>query len=191
MQSCEWHHKFRCGDGSLYSNNTGVWAAINWGSSALDINRSIHSNTQIVDEGDINWACVCPIAATRSNNVLSCIEKDKQFLSTKQSCCVCHADFTISNVQLLSNNCYKEHFFCSTFVGDRLALSQVVNLQGWMDHGTNEDVLTLESTAYYGQFYLSSRALKLVGTTPWMCSALLGFNNRNIITWGSILGRLW
>lgn len=70
------------------------------------------------------------------------------------------------------------------------SLCQVVNLQGWMDHGTNEHVLTLESTAYYGQLYLSSRALKLVGTTPWMCSALLGFNNRSIITWGSILRRL-
>ena len=54
MQSSEWHPEFWCGDGSLYSNHNGVRAAINWGSSASNINSSIPGNTQIVDEGDIN-----------------------------------------------------------------------------------------------------------------------------------------
>ena len=106
MQFSECHRKFLCGDGSSCDNESGVRAVINWGSSAMDINHSIHGSIQIVDEGDINWACVFPIAATKSNNVLNCIEKDNELLLTKQSCCLCH---TISNDQLLSNNCYEEH----------------------------------------------------------------------------------
>ena len=61
---------------------------INWDSSTPDIN--VVSDTQIDGDGDINRACSCLVSATKSNNVLNCIEKEElqilKFLYIKQPC---------------------------------------------------------------------------------------------------------
>ena len=63
-------------------------AAINWGSSAPDIN--IVSDTQIEGDGDVDRVCSCLISTTKSNNVMDCIEKEElqvlKFLYIKQPC---------------------------------------------------------------------------------------------------------
>ena len=50
-------------------------AVINWGSSASDIN--IVSDTQIEGDGDVARVSSCLVSATKSNNVLNCIEKEE------------------------------------------------------------------------------------------------------------------
>ena len=63
-------------------------AVINWGSSASDIN--IVSDTQIEGDGDVARVSSCLVSATKSNNVLNCIEKEElqilKFLYIKQPC---------------------------------------------------------------------------------------------------------